>query len=142
MTNPFPKYTPGDLDDHHAIGALVRNENGDYLMFFHKKFAFWTIPIGKAELGETPYQGMCTELKEECDIEIIKASEFATAPYEYMRHGKLVKVQLHLYDVHEYKGTPKNGEPHKHPEMKYLSIDAIRELDDISDGTKLFLEQY
>jgi ADP-ribose pyrophosphatase YjhB (NUDIX family) len=142
MEKPFAtNYTPRDLLDHDAIAAVIRNDQDNILMFYHKKFEFWTIPVGKAEQGETPYEGMCTELREECGIEVIKATEIVARPYSYPRRGEVVNIILHLYSVEKFEGTPKNNEPEKHPEMRYMPISEIRELPDLSDATMLFLAQ-
>lgn len=136
MTN----YTPGDLVDHDAISAVIKDNQGKVLMFKHKKFGFWTIPIGKSEPYETPYQGMCTEVKEECNISVIKATEIATKPYTYDRNGKPVNLIHHLYLVDKYEGEIKNNEPEKHLEMKFMDETEIRKIDDLSDATLLYLE--
>lgn len=128
------------MQDHEAIGAIIQNEAGDILVFFHKKFNFWTVPIGKADPGETAYEGLCTELREECGITVIKATEIVSHPYEYVRNSKPVRLTLHLYQVNEYKGTVKNNEADKHPVMRYMSVDEIKSQKELSDATLLYLE--
>lgn len=135
-----PAYTPGDLQNHHAIAAVIQNEVGEYLMFFHKKFGFWTIPIGKAEPAETPYQGLCTELQEECAITVQAATEIATNEYSYTRNGRAVEAILHLYKVDAFTGIPQNNEPHKHPKMQYMTLQQIKDLEETSDSTQLLLD--
>jgi ADP-ribose pyrophosphatase YjhB (NUDIX family) len=133
-------YTPSDLVDHDAISAVIKDGDGKVLMFRHQKFGFWTIPIGKAEPGETAYEGMCTELKEECGITVIKATEIATKPYTYDRHGKPIHLIHHLYIIHEYEGEITNNEPEKHPDMRFMEEKEIREQNHLSDATLLYLE--
>lgn len=132
-------YTPGDLADHEAISAVIKDAEGKVLMFEHKKFGFWTIPIGKAESHETPYQGMCTEVLEECGINVVSATELVVKSYEYERNGKNVVANHHVYVVDKYEGVPKNSEPDKHTHMKFMSIDEIRGLEELSDATLLYL---
>lgn len=134
------QYTPGDLVDHDAIGAVIKNDGSEILMFRHAKFGFWTIPIGKARPEETPYQGMCTELDEECGITVTAATEIAKRSYTHERNGKLVKVILHLYAIDEYEGEITNNEPEKHPEMRFMATDEVRTIGELSNATHLYLE--
>ena len=133
-------YTPADLEDHEAIAAVIKDKQGRVLIFKHKKFDFWTIPIGKAEPGQTPYQGLRQELLEECDIQVEKATEIATKPYEYIRNGKKVHLTLHIFLIEKYTGDIKNNEPQKHTKMIFMSLAEIRSKDKLSDATNLFLE--
>ncbi len=135
-----PLYNAADLVDHEGVAAVIKNNEGEVLVFFHKKFEFWTIPIGKAESNESVYQGLCTELREECGIEVKKAKEIATKQYVSLREGKEVKLNSHIYEILEYTGEIINGEPDKHPVMKFLSIDDLRKEKELSDATILYLE--
>ncbi len=134
------KYTPGDLENHDAIGMVIQDDHGRILMFYHAKFQFWTIPVGKAEPHQTPYQGMCTEVFEECGITVTAATELKVRQYVYVRQGKPVSVNLHLYQVDVYEGTLQNLEPHKHPEMRFMTREQIKAEPELSDATLLLLE--
>lgn len=134
------EYTSGDLLDHEAVAAVIKDPQGDILMFQHKKFGFWTIPIGKAEPGETPYEGMLTEVSEECGINVVSAVEIASRPYTYKRDGNDVNLISHIYEVTQFDGTPRNAEPHKHLEMRFMPVSEIVKLKTLSDATLLFLE--
>ncbi len=133
-------YTPRDLVDHDAIGAVIKNDRDEVLMFWHKKFEVWTIPIGKAEPDETPYEGMHTELDEECGISVTAATEIASRSYTRERNGRAVRLILHLFAIDEYEGEVTNNEPHKHPEMRFMNLDEIRATGELSDATYLYLE--
>ncbi len=135
-----PHYNSADLVDHEGVAAVIKNNQGEVLVFFHKKFEFWTIPIGKAESNESVYQGLCTELKEECGIDVIQAKEIATKQYASLREGKEIKLNSHVYEILEYSGEIINGEPNKHPVMKFVSIDELRNEKELSDATILYME--
>jgi len=66
------KYTSEDLLDHDAIAAVIKDDEGRILMQEHIKLKFWTIPIGKADQGKSPEEGMKEEVLEECGIPIIQ----------------------------------------------------------------------
>lgn len=134
------RYNPDDLENHEAVAAVVRDREGRVLMFNHKKYGFWTIPVGKATANETPLEGITTELKEELGIAVTQATEIAVKPYVYERRGSRVHVNLHLYVIDSFEGEPKNNEPEKHTAMKYMDIETIAKLEYLSDATVMFLK--
>ncbi len=134
-------YTPEDLHDHHGVGAVITNENGEILMQKHVKFDFWTIPVGKVKKGQDVQQGLAQELLEECDIIVEDCQEIATKDFSYMRNGKQVLVSGHLFAVHRYSGAIKNKEPHKHTQQLFMKIEDILTLPLLSDFTLFYLEQ-
>lgn len=133
-------YTPRDLVDHDAIGAVIRDKSDKILMFYHKKFDLWTVPIGKAEADETPYEGMCSEVLQECGLVVKAAEKIGARPITYIRNGKEVHIVLHVYEVKRYEGAPANKEPAKHLDMRFMSEAEIRSQIRLSDATQLFLE--
>lgn len=73
-------------------------------------------------------------------LKLKKLKEIATRRYDYIRDGKNVFVDVHLFEVIEYFGTIKNNEPHKHKVQEFLSLDKIKNLPYLSDNTLLYLE--
>ena len=133
-------YTPEDLHDHHGVGAVITNENGEILMQEHVKFGFWTIPVGKVKKGQDIQQGLAQELLEECNIIVENCQEIATKDFKYIRNEKHVTVLGHIFTVLRYSGTIKNKEPHKHKQQLFMSIRKIQTLPVLSDLTLLYLE--
>lgn len=133
-------YTEEDLANHHAIGVVIRNEDGHVLMQNHVKFGFWTIPIGKAKPDQTPIEAAKEEILEECNLVIDDLNEISSERKDYLRDGILVDVITHLYEVLAHSGEMKNNEPHKHTEQKFLPIEEIKNLYYISDATLAFLK--
>ena len=138
MTIP---YTPEDLHDHHGIGAVITNDNGEILMQKHVKFGFWTIPVGKTKKGQDIQQGLAQELFEECDIILEDCQEIATKEFKYIRNKKTVIVSGHLFSVRMYSGEIKNKEPHKHTQQLFMKTEDILTLPLLSDFTLFYLEQ-
>lgn len=133
-------YTPEDLLDHHGIGAVITNENGDILMQEHIKFGFWTIPVGKTKPTQSVEAALREELLEECNITITSFKEIATQNFVYYRNGKDVVVKGHLFKILAYSGILQNNEPHKHKTQCFMKIDEIQKLPILSDFTLLWLK--
>jgi len=135
-----PLYNSSDLVDHEGVAAVVKDADDKILMFYHKKFEFWTIPIGKAAPDETAYEGLCTELREECGITVKAATEIATQQYVSERNGVEVRLNSHVYLIDDYTGEPTNCEPEKHLKMEFQTVEGIKAHSDLSDATLLYLE--
>lgn len=131
-------YTPRDLLNHDAIGAIVKNENNEILMLDHVKYDFWTIPVGKAEHLQSASSALKQELFEEVNIKItsFKLLDKQSLVYSRGEGNPSVQVTEHLFEVLTYTGTPENKEPHKHRDMRFMSIDQIKKLPRISNFTK------
>jgi len=134
------KYNEEDVYDHYGVAAIIKNSKGEILMQEHIKYGFWTIPVGKVKWGQSVEEGLKQEVLEECNIEIKELKEIATRKYDYIRDGKNVVVDVHLFEVIEYSGTIKNNEPNKHKVQEFLSLDTIKNLPYLSDNTLLYLE--
>ncbi|MFA5258661.1 MAG: NUDIX hydrolase [Candidatus Pacearchaeota archaeon] len=134
------KYNSEDVCDHQGVAAIIKNSNGEILMQEHIKYGFWTIPVGKVNFGQSVEDGLKQEVFEECNIDIKKLKEIASRKYDYIRDGKNVAVEVHLFEIIEYSGTIKNKEPNKHKVQEFLSLDKIKNLPYLSDNTLLYLE--
>lgn len=108
-------------------------------MLKHNKFNLWTIPIGKVDFGEDIFEGMNRELQEELNIKAKEMKDLISGDYYYKRDGYRVKVEIHIFDVLSYTGKLKNNEPHKHSDMKWMSLDDVQKLKQQSDATALYL---
>jgi 8-oxo-dGTP diphosphatase len=63
----------------------------------------WEFPGGKLALGETPFDGLQRELREEIGIEVVTATPLIAYRHEYVDRV----VFLDLWHVTDYIGTPK-----------------------------------
>ncbi|HLD16591.1 MAG TPA: NUDIX domain-containing protein [Coxiellaceae bacterium] len=66
----------------------------------------WEFPGGKIERDETPYEGLCRELREEINIQVTKALPLTLMPHDYSTYS----VELHIFHVTAYEGTPHGAE--------------------------------
>ena len=133
------KYNQEDLRSHFGVGAVIKNENDEILMLKHNKFNVWTIPIGKVDDGEDLIEGMSRELHEELNIKSNDMKDLISGDYYYKREGVRVRVEIHIFEVLSYTGKLRNNEPHKHSNMKWMSLDDVQKLKQRSDATALYL---
>ena len=134
------KYTPGDLFDYDAIAAIIKDDDNRILLQKHNKYGFWTIPIGKVDPGETREYALKKEMREECNINVIDYKLIGQKKFKYIRMGKLINVDSFLYEIIKYSGKIKNNEPTKHAEQKFMSVDEITKLNEISHMTQMYLK--
>ena len=134
------KYTDEDLIDHHGVSAVIKDRDGRILIQEHVKYGFWTIPVGKAKIGQNVIDGMKEEVFEECNLIVKNCKEFIYKECEYIRNDKKVKVYTHIFDISDYTGELINKEPHKHSQQKFMNIKEIIKLPYLSDTTLLYLE--
>lgn len=143
-TNPL--VTSEDIKDHTGVGAVVHHHLNPnlILVFFHKKYQFWTVPVGKTDATDIPWikKGMKIELKEELNIDSVRMNILGMFAKTYDR-GRDIKtyIQSYLFDVYEYAGIPTNAEPHKHSMMEWKTIEELEQFKprDLSDMTRFYI---
>ena len=128
-------YNEEDLKEHQGVAAIIRNEEGKFLMQHHVKFGFWTIPIGKCGIDEDSFEGMELEVFEETNLEVLLARKICIYPKEYNRNGVNVLVVCTIFKVLTYRGELMNKEPEKHYEQKWMTYDEICKFEHLSDAT-------
>jgi len=122
------KYNASDLRPvHEAISAVIEKD-GKILMLDHVKLNFWTIPIGKIEIGDTIEQTLKIELKEEVNIIPIKYAQIGQFTKKYNRGGVKVQITSHIFRIDKWRGTVKNNEPKKHRSIKWMSKGELLKL--------------
>lgn len=135
-------YTKRDLESHDALGLVIKDDNNRFLCLYHNKFLFWTIPLGKAEEGQSPEDAVVNEAKEELSIHVKRLKKIFQDTITYKRKGKYIVAFFFLYEINEYEGRVTNAEPEKHADMRYMTLDELRTLPNTSDATKMLLRYY
>jgi ADP-ribose pyrophosphatase YjhB (NUDIX family)/predicted ATPase len=135
-----PERGPRDFENHEAVVLVLHDEGDRILMLFHAKFGFWTLPLGKAEIGQTPEEAAAAEAYEECGIEIRELQRLCTGTRVYHHLGMRTVTFFNVFEVLGYQGNPVNREPDKHPDMRFMSLSEIRMLTSTSDGTRMYLD--
>lgn len=134
------KYNSEDLKNHDGVAGVIKNKEGKILMLDHVKFNFWTIPVGKVKEDETVIEGLEVEMFEEIGITIKECREVVTGSNTYERNGSMVEVVFHIFEIEEYEGEVLNKEVDKHRDLKWMTVDEIKGLENISDSTRLYLD--
>lgn len=83
----------------------------------------WEFPGGKVEPGESLYQALQREIKEEVNINICSATPYGFTQHQY----KDYEVKLNFFLVQEFDGEPYCNESQK--DMKWVSADSLSQYD-------------
>ena len=106
-----------------AAAVLIR-EDGSFLLTQRppdKIWAgYWEFPGGKIEVGETPYQALVRELREELGIQVTTAYMWLTRIFRYPH----ATVRLHFFRVPHWQGELY---PHEGQELAWQPPAAIGE---------------
>lgn len=117
-----------------VIAGVIKNEEDKLLMLDHIKTGLWTIPVGKVESGETLYQGLVREMKEEVNIDVVHCHEVAQYQFNFMQGI----TDTYIYNITSYIGEIINMEPMKHLNLKWMTISEIERID-VTDATQIAL---
>ncbi|MDF1795127.1 MAG: 8-oxo-dGTP diphosphatase MutT [Coxiellaceae bacterium] len=111
-----------------AVGVIIGSEQ-QVLMTQRpddKDYAgFWEFPGGKIEAGESPYQALCREFKEEVAITVDSAKPLITLQHQYINYA----VELHVLVVSQYSGELKPLENQAMQWVALAEIDTVRVLE-------------
>ena len=94
---------------HVAVGILIDSQKNILVALREKdsgQGGLWEFPGGKIESQETPYEGLCRELKEEIGIKVSQASTLLELFHDYPAYA----VQLYVWQVHTFEGEPHGAE--------------------------------
>jgi 8-oxo-dGTP pyrophosphatase MutT (NUDIX family) len=107
-----------------AARAVVRDSNGKILFIRRKDNGKWVMPSGSQELGETIYDCMRRETREEAGIEVISATVMAI--YNYFATSDDFYQTLHVqFLVNKWSGKVVK-ETDETTDARFLSVDEIR----------------
>jgi 8-oxo-dGTP diphosphatase len=87
----------------------------------------WELPGGKLHEGESPYEALVRELREELGVEVLAAERLMRYPYEYPDRV----VWLDMWIVVEWRGEPRSldGQAFKWVDPAVLDREDILEAD-------------
>ena len=107
-----------------AARAVVRDSSGYILFVRRRDNGKWVMPSGSLELGETIYDCMRRETKEESGIEVTSATEMAI--YNYFSNSDDFYQTLHVqFLANEWSGEVVK-ETDETTDARFWSVDEIR----------------
>ena len=137
--------TKEDIEDHIAVAMVVRHPKieNKIAIFFHRKYQFYTIPVGKCKDIVNLIPGMKKEAEEELGIIVTKFKIIGSFRKLYNRgHDIFTDITSYIFEFESYENEPKNKESEKHPSFMWMTIEEIEELSKdsrISDCTLFYL---
>ena len=123
----------------HAIGLVIINEKDEILILDHNKFNIKTVPVGKIEEGESIYNALHREIKEEIGIEFKNEILLADTYTKYENIERSFEY-VFVVSTKDIKGKPKNMEPEKHADMYWVPINKLSEIGKLGTATHIFME--
>lgn len=112
-----------------ACYVILRKE--DKILFVlreHTGFmdGFYSLPAGRVEEGETFLAGACREAAEEVGVELESDQlRHVHTQHRYTSASGTKQWVDVFFDVDEWSGEPRNGEPDKHSRIEWLPIDDL-----------------
>jgi 8-oxo-dGTP diphosphatase len=99
-----------------VAAAVIERPDGSFLLGQRAPDTFypgyWEFPGGKVEAGETPRDALIRELREELEIEVLRATPWIVREHVY-EHAH---VRLHFFRVPEWRGEIKD---HVHSALEW-----------------------
>lgn len=96
------------------ISAIITNEKNDVLMIYVQgdddPQAFWTLPGGRVEKGETTEQALIREVKEETGLTILKIGEIAYQT-EMQFDDRITYATVYSIGMNGWSGTLQPDDP-------------------------------
>jgi 8-oxo-dGTP pyrophosphatase MutT (NUDIX family) len=108
--------------------AVIRDASGAILMQRRSDFRIWGLPAGGMELGESIWDTLCREVREETGLTVVRARPFAI--YSHPRHsttypnGDQIQPCSTAFLVDEWTGTP-TADGEESLELRFFPLDAL-----------------
>lgn len=133
-----------DLEDHISVGMVIIDvKSNKILMLDHVKCNMLTVPVGKAEKDESPFDAVCKEVKEEVNLDIKEAYQICRFDMVNIKNDKEVKQYNYLFvtDISDKDiSNLKNMEPTKHRKMFWMNKDKLLDLKTNSFMTNVIID--
>lgn len=123
------------MEHKEGVGALIKNKQGKILALWHNRLSAWSIPVGHVDPGEDPETAMKREVKEEVNIDVLKAKLVGKFDSVYEEDGQKNSYTNYLYEVLDWTGEVANNEPTMHETVTWMSPDTLANLKDTTDLT-------
>lgn len=128
---------PWSLKLIHVVVGLVSNVKNEILITqrpVQKSYSgYWEFPGGKKEIGETPYQTLVREMKEELDVEVLSAEPWQQLTYHYPEKTVLLDMWIVIRLSGELKGLENQA-------FQWVPLDKLHSID-LLPANKLILDE-
>ncbi len=122
---------------------LLRRRDGKVALILRTKTdwmnGYYGLPAGKVEIGERAQAGAVREAKEEVGV-IVQEKDIRLVHtcHRYADDDTLAWLDV-IFEAEVWEGEPKNNEPHKHGELKW--VDPTHPPDNTVPAIKHYLNQ-
>jgi len=126
-----PLYTKEDCTDHDCVAAIITCRNA-LLVFDHIKMDRVAVPVGKVKSGQKIEDALKEEMKEELGIDLLDWEEVITFVRPYIINDVPVRIVYHIFHIIKFGGIIRNLEPHKHKNLRFISIKEAKKIMNLS----------
>lgn len=119
-----------------TVAILVADDKDRLLVLWHAKYRFWTVPLGKVEIGEGDVHAAQREAFEELGI-VSQHVELFDTIYKPADLDDYSDIIIALCRVMDYTGKVANREPDKHHNLHFLDPSEISHLHPLSYPTQV-----
>ena len=123
-----------------AVALLVTDDEGRFLVLWHAKYRFWTVPLGKIEPGEAGVSAAHREAFEELGI-VSERVELLDTIYKPIDVDDYSDITIALCHVTSYSGTIANREPDKHEQFRFMHPIDFASLEPLSFPTRFIADR-
>lgn len=123
---------------------LIIKQNDKVLLFFRNDGFFnydggwWVLPAGHIEQSETAMHAAIREAKEELDIDIVQSD--IKCVHVISNLASRTESFDFFFEVAKYTGTIRNCEGDKCADIRYFTLDEIKNLKNVVSTTRIALE--
>lgn len=119
-----------------TVALLVADDEDRLLVLWHAKYRFWTVPLGKVEIGEGDVNAAEREAFEELGI-VSQHVELYDTIHKPADLDDYSDIMIALCRVTCYTGQVANREPDKHHDLHFLNPSDISNLRPLSYPTQV-----
>ncbi|MHA4836011.1 NUDIX hydrolase [Sphingopyxis sp. MSC1_008] len=119
-----------------TVALLVTDDEERLLVLWHAKYRFWTVPLGKIEIGEGDVHAAEREAFEELGI-VSQHIELFDMIHKPANLDDYSDIMIALCRVTKYYGQITNLEPEKHCNLHFLNPSDISNLHPLSYPTQI-----
>lgn len=124
-----------------TVALLVSDAANRLLVFWHAKYRFWTVPLGKVESWEEDVVAARREALEELGI-VSEHIELIERIYKPAAIDDYSDIVIALCRVDPYSGTIENREPEKHHRLRFIHPHDLNALTPLSFPTQVIADRF